>query len=143
MEWTQDLSIGIEAIDEQHKTWLGLLSDFKAAFTAGKGPSAIERTLTGVIDYTQTHFADEERMLETAGYPQLAEHKTLHRNFVNDLRAIQARKREEIAVTFEMYHSMKTWLTQHIMQEDRKYALFIKANPTSGRMRVSSGKLKL
>ena len=71
VEWSDDLSVGIELIDEQHKTWIGHLNDVSSALTSAQGPTQVGRTLSFLIDYTQHHFDTEEKHMTAACQTQL------------------------------------------------------------------------
>ncbi|MBT0666490.1 hemerythrin family protein [Geobacter pelophilus] len=44
----------------------------------GKGHAALKSILDGLIQYTASHFSDEERVMAQHNYPDLAMHKKAH-----------------------------------------------------------------
>lgn len=75
IEWTPDLSVGVENIDEQHKIWFQKANEL---FEAGKERRAKEyiNTMIDFLDeYTKKHFKDEEAYMEEIGYPELEAQK--------------------------------------------------------------------
>ena len=72
--WTNDLTVGIELIDEQHKMLIKHLNDLSQALQSQQGPAKVAATLNFLIDYTNFHFTAEEKHMEANGYPELKNH---------------------------------------------------------------------
>ena len=69
MGWTPALSVGVEMIDEQHKTWF---DKAEKLFEAGRNRQAKEyigELLEFLDSYTKKHFADEEEYMLSINYP--------------------------------------------------------------------------
>jgi len=75
--WTNDLSVGIELIDEQHKMLIKHLNDLSQSLESGQGPAKIANTLNFLIDYTKFHFTAEEKHMAANDYPELKNHKKI------------------------------------------------------------------
>ena len=79
--WSKDLTVGVAEIDEQHRQWIQRLNDVASAIAAHQGPVQLGQTLAFLVDYTQQHFATEEKLMAAAKYPglktQLAQHQEL------------------------------------------------------------------
>lgn len=61
IRWSDNLSVGVELIDEQHKMLIQRLNDMTSAIEESKGPNEIARTLNFLIEYTDFHFSAEEK----------------------------------------------------------------------------------
>ena len=72
-QWDESLSVGINVIDAQHKRIVQYINELATARDNGDR-ATIGKVLDGMIDYTVTHFAFEESLMERAGYPILREH---------------------------------------------------------------------
>ena len=124
--WDSKLDTGIDVIDAQHRRiveYINDLEDAKIRLDKRKVTDVIEQ----LIDYTQSHFGFEEEMLEEAGYKFLKPHKKVHELFIKRVNefTMRAAKGEEIV---DELHSMLTkWLLNHIANEDRDYAVAVKA----------------
>ena len=68
-EWSEKYSVGIREIDDQHKKLIGLVARLQDAMREGKGKAVLDKVLAELIQYTRTHFAAEERIMQTNGYP--------------------------------------------------------------------------
>ncbi|MEQ1630208.1 MAG: bacteriohemerythrin, partial [Gallionella sp.] len=77
--WSEKYSVNIKAIDEQHKELVNILNRLFVAVSKREGDLVIAAILDALINYTQTHFALEERLMSQAKYkdlvPHIAEHK--------------------------------------------------------------------
>ena len=131
IEWNDDLSVGIGLIDEQHKTLIQRLAQLSNAVNTSKGASEILKSLEFMYDYTNFHFADEEKQMEKYNYPALEEHKKLHAEFTRPLKQLEEDFEEEGA-TGPLAESINTflvnWLVKHIKGEDVKFGAYINEN---------------
>jgi hemerythrin-like metal-binding protein len=73
-KWTDDLSVGVELFDNEHKELVRLVNDLNQLIFVGDRFSN-EKALAGLIEYTKTHFADEESIMVKYNYPDYKKHK--------------------------------------------------------------------
>ncbi len=127
--WTNDLSVGIELIDEQHKMLIKHLNDLSQSLKSGKGPAKIATTLNFLIDYTNFHFTAEEKHMAANGYPELDDHKKMHEEFTTTLSNMEEDLEEEGATQL-LADSIDTllvkWLFMHIRTIDVSFGKFLK-----------------
>ena len=69
LTWDDSFCVGIEGVDEQHRNLVEMINRLDAAVSAGRDEMEINEILKGALDYTQYHFATEERLMEEAGRP--------------------------------------------------------------------------
>ncbi|GGP18106.1 hypothetical protein GCM10010970_03210 [Silvimonas iriomotensis] len=124
VQWDDSLSVGIQEIDEQHKVLVALLNELYEAIHRHQGRAASVDILGRLADYTRIHFTVEESLMRILGYPDYEEHKQHHEILIGDLRVFQARVQAGDAVTFELLHFLRNWLTHHIQEGDTRYAAF-------------------
>jgi len=131
IEWTSDLSVGIDLIDEQHQKWIEHYNNAVEAILAKQEVAQITRTLGFLSEYTETHFATEEQAMADSGYPELKEHQAKH----NDLRKTVSDMIEEfieegstdiLAASVETF--LGNWLIKHIQEVDMRFAAFAQRN---------------
>jgi len=128
VDWTPDLSVGVETIDKQHQRWIELLNDFAAAVTSGHARDRLFDTLTEVVEYARTHFAYEEDVLETSGYPGFSAHRAIHQKFAAEAEAMLADlKAGKWLSTTTVLSKQKDWLINHIRKVDQQYAPHLRA----------------
>lgn len=129
MVWNDKLSVGVPSIDAEHKKLVGMVNELYDAIQAGHGKDVLSKILDGLIDYTATHFAHEERLFAETGYPAAAEHKKLHDDLKKQVLEIQAKFKSGASGTLslEVLNFLKNWLIVHIQGTDKKYSPHLNA----------------
>ncbi len=134
MEWGQTLSVKVKKFDDQHKKLVDLINQLYDAMKAGQGNATLGDVLQSLISYTATHFKDEEQVMQTNGYPDLARHKSEHEKLVKQVLDLQKKFQEQATggvLTMTVLSFLKEWLVKHIQGEDKKYGVFLNAKGIS------------
>lgn len=129
IEWSDELSVGIQEIDEQHKVLVSLLNEMHDAIHERHGREASIRILRRLTEYTKIHFAVEESLMRIFDYPGYEEHKKQHEQLIQEILDLEYKIiEEEHAISFQLLHFLKMWLTKHILESDMDYGpFFLKA----------------
>lgn len=126
--WGEKYSVQIQEIDNQHRKLIGYVNDLNEAMRQGKGKQTLEKVLRDLISYTRTHFANEERLMRTHGYPDYEEHKDKHDKMTQKVLDLQKQYNEgKITITMEAMNFLENWVDKHILGTDMKYAPFLNA----------------
>jgi hemerythrin len=129
--WTDDLSVGIELIDEQHRMLIQHLNDLTRALDAHEGPTKIAATLNFLIEYADFHFSTEEKHMAANHYPGLTEQQHEHEAFKKVLNDLEVDFKEEGA-TPDLANAIDVllinWLIKHIQGVDMKFGTFLQEN---------------
>lgn len=123
IQWQSIFEVGVPEIDAQHRNLVSMINKLEDALTAGKGlvNEEIGTVLIQLVDYTQTHFADEERIQEEIHYSDRVAHAEMHRKLVSQVKAILLKLKKGGTVNvFEMMNFLRDWLVNHILKEDRR-----------------------
>lgn len=126
--WTDDLDLGIDIIDSQHRQIVAYINELNDAIKNNRSED-IHTVIESVRDYTFNHFAFEEQLLERAGYVLLDAHQAVHRRFEEKVRKVQedlADGRDPFVVGRKVRTWLMTWLVQHIKHEDIDYVPAVK-----------------
>jgi hemerythrin len=100
-----------------------LIADLHHAMLAGQGRQVMGQVLDGLIACTNTHFAAEERLLKTNGYPEFDGHHAIHIKMVEKVKDIQRRHNAgQLNISFDTMKFLNDWITKHIMGTDKKYS---------------------
>ena len=126
--WSDDYSIGIEAIDEQHKGFFEAAHRLYDRILNCEGEMIAEESVAFLRDYANQHFQAEEAFMAKHGYPRLEQHKRLHTEFLEVLDMLVA----DLEVFGPSQHLAdraleisQEWLIHHIVDEDAQYAQYI------------------
>ncbi|TVZ38297.1 hemerythrin [Alteromonadaceae bacterium 2753L.S.0a.02] len=139
IKWTSELELGIPVIDSQHHRIVEYINMVHHARDS-KSREEIIDVLDELVDYTLSHFAFEENLMEEAGYPFLNAHKKVHRLFARRVNSFQQRVKSGEDITNELLHVLKAWLVNHIKCDDRDYADSVRANMEEATKRTKARK---
>lgn len=124
IQWSSDYELGDEVVDFQHKKLVLLLNQLHDAVESNTQQLLVEISLDELVKYTQTHFTQEESIMDdTEGLTSdfVDSHKKAHRNFVDKIENF---KKEYYAgkaeVSQELITFLKDWLVNHILVTDKK-----------------------
>lgn len=125
--WSDSLATGINVIDNQHKRIINYIN----MLTDAKDLNSSEITgdvLTELVDYTLSHFAFEESLMDDAGYSAAAIHKRTHNAFREKIQDYQRRNDAGDDINTELYQLLNVWLMGHIAEDDNSYVPTVKEN---------------
>jgi hemerythrin len=127
ISWNDNISVGIQEIDEQHKQLVELINRLYDAMVQGENKQdAAREILTELTQYTIVHFAVEESLFRIFDYPEYESHREHHQELRDQVADINARIQEgERMITPELLFFLRKWITNHIMVEDKAYAPFL------------------
>ena len=122
MEWNEELAVGIQEIDEQHRQIIRLFNEAIGLCYTGADRAAADSALDNLGAYIIEHFCVEERMLRAAGDPGYEDHKKKHDDFVIRFQALRGRFDEEgpsPTVALTLTTTLASWLLDHFKTTDR------------------------
>jgi len=126
VKWDEKYSVGLESIDTQHKTLVGLINQLHEAMKLGRSKELIKPTLDSLTKYTKEHFTFEEEKMQAVNYPGLAEHRNQHEEFVKKVDAFVADyDAGRAGLTFAIINFLRDWLLHHIADTDKKYSSYL------------------
>jgi hemerythrin-like metal-binding protein len=129
MTWTQEMSVGVKVLDEDHKILIGMLNELNEGIESGRARVVLESVIDGLFRYTRTHFAREEKLLAQTGFPGTAAHKAEHELLARRTVGLQARFEggQSLELSLEAMVFLKKWLTDHTQGSDQKYKAHLNA----------------
>lgn len=129
-KFDETLFTGNSVIDEQHRELIDRI-DKLLILCENEKPAKREaiQLLDYLSDYTDYHFAEEEKLQEEVGYPGIKEHKKKHEELRQTVRELHDMLVEQEGPTEEfvkqVYGNVAEWLYYHIKGFDRSVAEFI------------------
>ncbi|MDY0340296.1 MAG: bacteriohemerythrin [Coriobacteriia bacterium] len=126
-EWTPDLETGNETIDTQHRTLFAYANDLdRAVGDAEMDDEATAGYVWRLTDYVMQHFADEQELMESVGYPELGIHVGLHDRLTGETMRLTARvMRGEVVAGAEIATLVSMWMRVHILDADRAFVKYL------------------
>ena len=133
--WNDDMSVGIDIIDNDHKKLLSLVNEMDYILEAGMPvkDSAIASVLSELMDYTRYHFRREEIVMEVCDYPRIQDHKQAHKTLVGQVQSfVDGFNHKHPGFDPKILRFfMEDWLVEHIMKMDKDFAIY-----TEGKMEI-------
>ncbi len=125
------LRTGNELIDTQHQELIARVNKLTEKCRPGTEKTVAAQTLGFLMDYTNKHFGDEEKLQEEYGYPLLDSHKAQHAAFVKQVEELEEMLIEEEGPSEAFVAAVKKnvvdWLLNHICVWDKQLAQYVKA----------------
>ena len=130
--WTPSMSVGIDALDSDHKALTALINRLHEDLKAGRA-APLEPVLDRLLAYVEFHFAREEKVMEACGFPGLDFHREEHEAFAQQVDEARQRLAREgaAAVTADLLEFLKIWLNAHILIQDKAYQSHAEGNPAA------------
>lgn len=124
LAWSEDMSVGISRIDEEHRLLLALIDRIGEA-TKKKSPrSEIAAIFDRLIDYTEKHFSYEEQLFKQFAYPKAEEHMLEHKNLTEQVLGLNRDRNSMLPENLSDF--LLDWLKVHIMGSDKQYVDFFR-----------------
>jgi len=136
VQWNDSYKIGHELIDGQHRKLVGMIASLQQSLGEGIEDEVASQTLKGLVDYTQYHFRDEERVMREIGHPEIEQHKYQHRQLLDQVVEILTDLRNgKDFDAHDLTEFLQHWLVDHIIAEDCKISRTMKAATKAGARR--------
>ncbi len=123
IDWTDDLSVGVEEIDQQHKRFLLIINDLYEALENENEKVVLGDIISQLASYAMFHFMTEEKYMDLFHYEGSESHKKEHerlRGKITEFGETYADNPEKHAQ--ELLHFLKDYLADHLIKMDHKYA---------------------
>lgn len=136
LSWSEDYSVHVSAIDNEHRLLISLINDFGQAMDTQENVQVqiVGDTLERLSRYIYRHFESEERFLLFNNYPEFDTHKSEHTELLGRLERFVARfTLEKRAVNEQMLLFLKDWLVRHIILHDCKFGNYYRDKELTGR----------
>lgn len=125
--WTDSYSVKVAKCDQQHQKLFAIMNELGDAMRIGKGKETVGKTVSELLDYTRTHFRDEEDLMKKTNYPQFAAHQEMHKKFVADVESLQKQAQQGRANSIQVLSLLRDWLVNHIQKTDMQYSAHLNA----------------
>lgn len=126
IKWNNELSVGVERIDDEHKELIRIANALIKAVVRGKDKQALDRIVQKLREYTVFHFKNEEELMESIRYPERGEQAREHNRLKREVKDFQRQVYHKENVTPDaILEFVKDWLLKHILAYDRALARFI------------------
>jgi hemerythrin len=128
LTFPEDLLVGIEQIDDEHRAFYEEINELHAAMRAHE-LGRVSEIVVFLEGYVRHHFSNEERLMVDQGYPGFPEHLARHEEFITEFKRWRARfadKGVSPALVVELSDWLTRWLGDHVRKVDGELARFLR-----------------
>lgn len=129
--WREEMSVGNEIIDNDHKYLISIINAFDSAVECKVHVNILLSYVTQLLDYSHVHFEREQKIQEEISFPYRDHHRQEHNHLIKRLTLIQ---KDLVAHTdTESYETdiprfiqiLRDWLLDHVLKEDMRMKEFL------------------
>lgn len=91
INWRKKMSVGNSIIDDQHRYLICLMNTIELTLNIDQHKDILKTTIDHLVEYTEYHFKQEERIQYKMNFHNAYEHKQQHQNIMAEVRDIKAR----------------------------------------------------
>lgn len=121
MEWSDDLDVGVEDMNDQHKQILKYMNELYDLAETDKDFKNAENLISKLGEVTVKHFREEEVFMEQTDYKAFDAHKQIHEDLLKKFTGHVDRMGAKGELDHEFFSFLKLWLSAHIKGLDKRY----------------------
>jgi diguanylate cyclase (GGDEF)-like protein/PAS domain S-box-containing protein/hemerythrin-like metal-binding protein len=122
LHWKESYSSGNPTVDFEHQQLFYLANQLVGAASKEESPGKISSLIWELIARVEHHFAEEEKLLESFGYPGREAHKESHRKLMERLNRLHGDSEKGPDASPDLIGFLvRDCISRHMIHEDRKY----------------------
>lgn len=133
MKWTEDLAVGNEMIDNQHKELFARINDLVDAIKQHTCKYKIGDVVKFLDDYIIFHFGEEQKLMQKYDYPEYEQHRKQHEHFMKNFEELKkelpklegGKKPGSYDLSVETNQVVVDWILDHIAKVDKRFGKFL------------------
>ncbi len=128
VRWSDAFKVGIRQVDEQHYALFSGMNSLYQAIHDEIAATQVQQRLNALVQLAKKHLADEEVLMQQAGYKDIHAHKQVHNRLLGELDRLLSRYHaKEADIEMEIVFFLKQWLVEHIFSVDKRYVPELRA----------------
>lgn len=138
--WSDQYALGVHEMDGEHKILIEKINHFAQGIEERRSLHQLKGLFQDLGAYVEEHFGHEENFMESIQYPDLKNHKVIHKNLISRLGHFADEMRAGRLDHDKLIQFLNDWLIQHILGVDMKYAQFHQHHPRSEKSKATAPK---
>ncbi len=129
LKWDEDLSTGIDEIDNQHKEIIKRIEKINNEADESMSMKEIDEIVRFIGGYVFDHFSMEEEYMMKYKYPNYDSHKAEHMSFLKSFTFLKKMAKESgitSMIILAIQNQVVDWLVKHIKSADKEMAVFLR-----------------
>ena len=121
VKWSDDLSYGVQEMDNDHKVMIELVNRMHAIASEDDDEFDVRILLAKLAEYAILHFRREEIVMKTCQYPDFDEHIAFHHDLEKQVFELLKQKDKTFTKkeTDDLLKFLGNWLYDHISEVDQ------------------------
>lgn len=127
IEWTANLSTGVEWQDRHHRELFKRINRLLDAMNLGQGKEEVSSLFDFLDEYIVYHFEAEEQAMSRHGYGAVLAHIAEHTRFIDAVASLSAEFRQgpTTGLVIKVQRQVVDWLLSHICGPDKALGEFL------------------
>ena len=130
MQWKDRYSVGIAAVDHEHRQLIALINRLHDEFTRQGGTRTVAAFFGDLLAGISAHFALEERFMRERRYDELRAHKADHERLLDEIRDLM----DDVEDTAGMHGDelagrLEAWFARHFETHDARLHKALGSHP--------------
>lgn len=127
IEWSSYLVLGIKEVDDQHHKLVDIINKLYEGLFEEHAHETLIEVMGELIQYTEQHFEEEEKLFVLHDYIDNEEHIKKHKEFTEKIYFYRDQiKSGKMVLSLDILSFLTEWLTDHIQGIDKEYVQFLK-----------------
>jgi hemerythrin len=123
MMWKDEYALGIQEIDNQHKSLLEFITEFEKAVEGRAHWNTVLPLIARVSEFVKFHFAVEESLMQMVAYPRFVAHRAEHLFITAQFAFLEQRVRRQ-EMNAELLPLVHACLFRHSIDSDQPFAAY-------------------
>ncbi len=121
IDWRDEFSVGVEAVDHEHREMIRLINELDDAMGNDAGHPEVVRSLGEIYARIAAHFALEEKVMRDTRYTALEPHKQDHELLLDELTdVIDSVDADGDYDREDLSRTLDRWFSDHFRTHDAK-----------------------
>lgn len=121
IEWKKEFSVGVAAVDLEHRDLIELINDLHAMMGKSATQEQVIASLGEIFAQISAHFALEEKLMRDTKYEHFRSHKDDHEKLLDEIRDIMDRVEDDGRFDDQrLSDELDRWFTEHFRTHDAK-----------------------
>ena len=130
LHWKDEYSVGVEAVDHEHRALIDLINRLADEVVASGGTLTTSAFFGDLVRAISAHFALEERFMRERGYDQFGPHKTDHERLLDEILTIMDDcENDEAANRATVAARLDAWFSRHFETHDARLHKALGSHP--------------
>ena len=130
MQWKDRYSVGIAAVDHEHRQLIALINRLHDEFSRQGGTCTVAAFFGDLLAGISAHFALEERFMRERRYDELRTHKADHERLLDEIRDLMDDVEDTAGMhSDELAGRLEAWFARHFETHDARLHKALGSHP--------------